>query len=195
MAELAQERAARQVGSSITVGEPTNVFLHAYEIDVQHVLPDIFGDEAGSEFTLFAEDSDRISRALEATKGRGVLPYRNAVEDVGSISFVIPKHMTREGGRVKHLGSFSVTEMLEMARDALSEGDMKVSMAISSTKAAEAQKSMNVISPAAPPHAGVSSKRLLEAAEQTAEAVAGGTRNSRALRASAAAASIIRRRL
>lgn len=61
--------------------------------------------------------------------------------------------------------------------------------------ASEMKKSLDVISPAVPPHAGVSSKRLLEAAEQTAEAVAGGTRNSRALRASAAAASIIRRRL
>jgi hypothetical protein len=59
----------------------------------------------------------------------------------------------------------------------------------------EMKKSLDVISPAAPTHAGVSSKRLLEAAEQTAEAVAGGTKNSRALRATAAAASIIRRRL
>lgn len=148
-----------------------------------------------SEYAVGVEDSDRVGMAVDATRGRGVMPYRNTIEDAGSLSFVIPKHMTREGGRVRHLGSFSVTEMLTMARDAWSEGDIKISMALSSTKAAEAQKSLDVISPAALPHAGVSSKQLLEAAEQTAEAVAGGTRNSRALRATAAAASIIRRRL
>lgn len=67
VAQLAQERAARQVGSSLTAGEPLGVFLHAYEIDVQHILPDIFRDEA-----IPARDKDtflagqRISKAVRS---------------------------------------------------------------------------------------------------------------------------------
>jgi hypothetical protein len=93
--------------------------------------------------------------------------------------------MTGEGGSVKYLGGFDIKKILTESQEA----------SLSSEAASGIEKSLQVISPTKVSHSGVSSKRLLEAAEQTAEAVAGGTKNSRALRATAAAASIIRRRL
>jgi hypothetical protein len=44
------------------------------------------------------------ANAKEAAETRTVLPYRNRREDIGSVSFIVPKHAISEGGPVRYAG-------------------------------------------------------------------------------------------
>ena len=97
-------------------------YLHRYEIDRSRIHPVTYGDvpdtfnegnrtqvsdalaNKGIDQPELFETIPTTKKILKSTKE--VIPYRNALEDTGSISYIIPKDTIRrkESPAVKYLG-------------------------------------------------------------------------------------------
>ena len=98
-------------------------FLHEYEIDLHEAYPTTFGDErSGNDNTVdaiklpetekFKERMSGVQPSLFETisgtpdiaiKSNRAVPYRNELEDEGSVSFMIPKGAVGKG--VRYVGA------------------------------------------------------------------------------------------
>lgn len=102
--------------------------LHEYEIDPSIVHPVIYGDSQSMlDISRDIEDSkakniDKHMAGIqpelwesipgdprEAVKTGQVLPYRNFAEDIGSISYMVPKSAIKEG-KVRYVGVKDIQE-------------------------------------------------------------------------------------
>lgn len=80
---------------------PENAWMHTYEIN-HPVSEDILDDPSYWDPSSGRPSVDDLNSPGKL--GDNILRYRNTLEDKGSISYVIPKHLI-DNNRVKYLGS------------------------------------------------------------------------------------------
>lgn len=110
-------------------------YLHEYEVDPDVVDPVVHGDAQYMMDMVQTRPDRHQSKAFvknmsgkqqelwetlpatpsDALKRNVVLPYRNYAEDIGSISYIVPKRLITQG-KVRHVG---VTDISEIGRDVL----------------------------------------------------------------------------
>lgn len=105
--------AAKEIGGGGGWHTLMRPYMHAYDIDVSEMSPVTYGDAPGMEETqkfkkrLAGEQQslwESVPSTGEETLQHGrVQPYRNNVEDEGSISYMIPKSAIGTG-RVRYVG-------------------------------------------------------------------------------------------
>jgi hypothetical protein len=111
------------MGTELAARHAYRTHLHEYEIDPDVVDPVTHGDAQYIMDMVTAHPERRQSKAFvenmrnkqqelwetvpaqpeDALKRNVVLPYRNYAEDIGSISYIVPKHLVTQG-KVRHVG-------------------------------------------------------------------------------------------
>jgi len=100
-------KAASELGGGI------RPYIHAYDVDTREMSPVTYDDAPGmGETNVFQRSMSGVQQSLwesvpstgeETLKHGRVQPYRNKVEDAGSVSFMIPKSAIT-AGRVTYVG-------------------------------------------------------------------------------------------
>lgn len=109
----------RQAALDITGIHGNRDFIHAYQVPAEHTYPVTFGDEqylqnepdkrnkrdarvvsTGEQEGLFETLTGDPELALRTNMA---VPYRNMGEDVGSISYMLPKSAINEG-KIRYVG-------------------------------------------------------------------------------------------
>lgn len=130
-------KAAQEIAEGIGSGENRNKrqFIHVYDIPSEHQYPYTFGDDF--DLTFSPEDEDRFPNASRvpefkekmkgtqpelfesvtgtpdiALKSNKAVPYRNRGEDIGSISWMMPKSAIREG-KIRYAGVRTTNQDLD----------------------------------------------------------------------------------
>lgn len=80
---------------------PEKAYIHSYEIN-HPVNPEVLDDPMEWEPSSGRPGVDELNSPGKL--GDNILQYKNSLEDEGSVSFVIPKHLV-DGSRVKYLGA------------------------------------------------------------------------------------------
>lgn len=114
-------------------------YIHAYDIPVHKQYPVVFGDDFGSTFhpeeEVYADEYPSVGEFVNKMRGvqpglfesvsgtpdialktSQAVPYRQRGEDIGSISWMIPKSAFHRGG-VRHVGVMEAKRLSGKFRD------------------------------------------------------------------------------